>query len=347
MTQKPDNFDSYLIGSRLSMRQVFLMALVLGLLIPAVIITVLSFNLQRERMENQLAVDQKRLLDIVALGMQEPLWNLSRQAGAPLVSSVMDDPRVISIRVSDTQSNTVFLSTLRSERRIGSVAFVQKDVVYRGEAIGQVSIEFDTEHLAIDQRNQLKNLLMIVVAQLLLSVLLIMTILHSRFLRPIRQLSDQATQLAALKLDEPFHWGRHDEIGTVGKHLEWMRAELKRLIDELKSKTLALEADIERRREVEDALRRSENKYRELFWSNLDGIVIKLAGRADHRRQPGLPEPAGLQPRSAETAELLEPAGPRERAAGALQPGPQGDALRLPATNSKCSTSTVSATRFR
>jgi PAS domain S-box-containing protein len=25
---------------------------------------------------------------------------------------------------------------------------------------------------------------------------------------------------------------------------------------------------------VEDALRRSENKYRELFWSNLDGIVI-------------------------------------------------------------------------
>src|SRR5574343_417304 len=274
MTQKPDNFDSYLIGSRWSMRQVFLMALVLGLLIPAVIITVLSFNLQRERMENQLAVDQKRLLDIVALGMQEPLWNLSRQAGAPLVSSVMDDQRVISIRVSDTQSNTVFLSTLRSERRIGSVAFVQKDVVYRGEAIGQVSIEFDTEHLAIDQRNQLKNLLMIVVAQLLLSVLLIMTILHSRFLRPIRQLSDQATQLAALKLDEPFHWGRQDEIGTVGKHLEWMRAELKRLIDELKSKTLALEADIERRREVEDALRRSENKYRELFWSNLDGIVI-------------------------------------------------------------------------
>ncbi|MBP7582145.1 MAG: sensor domain-containing diguanylate cyclase, partial [Vogesella sp.] len=111
MTQKPDNLDSYLIGSRLSLRQVFLMALVLGLLIPAVIITVLSYNLQRERMENQLAVDQKRLLDIVALGMQEPLWNLSRQAGAPLVSSVMDDTRVISIRVSDTQSNTVFLST--------------------------------------------------------------------------------------------------------------------------------------------------------------------------------------------------------------------------------------------
>ncbi len=274
MTRQAETFDYSQPGGRLSLRQAFLIAVVLGLLIPALLISFLSFNLQRDKMETQLAVDQNRLLEIVALGMQEPLWNLSRQAGAPLVSSVMDDDRIISVRVSDTQSNTIFLSALRSERRIGGVAFVQKPVVYRGEEIGQVNIEFDTEHLGIAQKNQLKDLLLIVAAQLLLSIVLIMSILNSRFLKPIRQLSEQATQLAALQLDQPFLWGRQDEIGTVGKHLEWMRAELKRLIDELKAKTLALEADIERRREVEDALRRSENKYRELFWSNLDGIVI-------------------------------------------------------------------------
>lgn len=273
MTKQTELTDFARKGS-LSLRQAFLIAVVLGLLIPALLISVLSFNLQRESMENQLATDQSRLLEIVALGMQEPLWNLSRQAGAPLVTSVMDDQRIISVRVTDTQSNTIFLSALRSERRIGGVAFVQKPVVYRGEEIGQVTIEFDTEHLSIALKDQLKDLLLIVLAQLSLSILLIMSILNSRFLKPIRQLSDQATQLAALKLDQPFHWGRQDEIGTVGKHLEWTRAELKRLIDELKAKTIALEADIERRREVEDALRRSENKYRELFWSNLDGIVI-------------------------------------------------------------------------
>ncbi|AXK38140.1 EAL domain-containing protein [Crenobacter cavernae] len=259
---------------RLTLRQMFLIAVVLGLLIPALLITLVGFSAQRDKLTQGLETDQRRLLDIVSLGMQEPLWNLSRQAGSPLLASVMDDARVIAIRVTDTQSNTVFLSALRSERRIGSVAFVQKPVLYRGEEIGQVSIEFDTEHLAIELNSQLKNLILLVLAQLALSGLLIFWLLQSRFFRPMQTLTEQATQLAGLKLDEPFAWSRGDELGRLGNHLEWTRAELKRLIDELRAKTLALESDMARRREVEEALRRSEGKYRELFWSNLDGIVI-------------------------------------------------------------------------
>lgn len=274
MTSSRQSAVNQTVASRFSLRVVVLVAVILGLLIPASIITVLGFGLQRDNMVAQLETDQRRLLDIVALGMQEPLWNLSRQAGSPLIASVMEDSRVISVRVTDTQSNTVFLYALRSERRIGGVSFVQKPVIYRGEEIGQVTIEFDTEHLTIAQSNQLKNLLMILFAQLGLSILLIVGILHSRFLKPMRTLTEQATHLAELHLDTPFLWERKDEIGRLGRHLEWTRAELKRLIDELRAKTLALESDIARRREVEDALRRSENKYRELFWSNLDGIVI-------------------------------------------------------------------------
>jgi diguanylate cyclase (GGDEF)-like protein/PAS domain S-box-containing protein len=259
---------------RLSLRQLFLIAVILGLLLPAVLITSVTFSTRREQLVQQLETDQRRILDIVALGMQEPLWNLSRQAGSPLLASVMDDTRVISIRVTDTQSNTVFLSALRSERRIGSVAFVQKPVLYRGEEIGQVSIEFDTENLAIQLHNQFKSLVLLVAAQIALSGLLIVWVLQMRFFRPLRTLTEQATQLAALKLEETFVWSRGDELGSLGNHLEWTRSELKRLIDELRAKTQALEADMARRREVEDALRRSESKYRELFWSNLDGIVI-------------------------------------------------------------------------
>ncbi|MCD4500656.1 bifunctional diguanylate cyclase/phosphodiesterase [Chromobacterium vaccinii] len=265
MAQQADEKSTASTG--LNLRDVFLIAVILGLLIPASIISYLSFNIQKDNLTTQLETDQRRLLDIVALGMQEPLWNLSRQAGNPLIASVMEDPRVISIRVTDTQSNQVFLSAVRSERRIGSVSYVEKPVIYRGEAIGQVTMEFDNENLAIALSNQVKNILMILAAQLVLSIMLIMSILHSRFLSPMRL-------LAELKLDSPFEWSRRDELGRLGTHLEWTRSELKRLVDELRAKTLALEADIARRREVEDALRRSENKYRELFWSNLDGIVI-------------------------------------------------------------------------
>ncbi|MBX9298172.1 EAL domain-containing protein [Chromobacterium piscinae] len=272
MAQQADEKSTASTG--LNLRDVFLIAVILGLLIPASIISYLSFNIQKDNLTTQLETDQRRLLDIVALGMQEPLWNLSRQAGNPLIASVMEDPRVISIRVTDTQSNQIFLSAVRSERRIGSVSYVEKPVIYRGEAIGQVTMEFDNENLAIALSNQVKNILMILAAQLVLSIMLIMSILHSRFLSPMRLLTEQARLLAELKLDSPFEWSRRDELGRLGTHLEWTRSELKRLVDELRAKTLALEADIARRREVEDALRRSENKYRELFWSNLDGIVI-------------------------------------------------------------------------
>ncbi|MBV8649011.1 EAL domain-containing protein [Paludibacterium sp.] len=258
----------------LSLRTVFLIAVLLGVLIPVVLIGALTLNLQRETATAALATDERRVLDILALGMQEPLWNLSRQSGAPLIESVMDDPRVVSIRVTDTQSNTVFLSSMRSDRAIGSVSVLQKPVIYRGEEIGLVTIVFDTEHLANQLKSDLQHMVMTLLAQIVLSMLLIMALLHSRFLRPIRELTHQATQLAELKLEGHFDWARGDEIGRLGRHLEWTRSELKRLFDELRAKTIALEADIARRREMEEALRRSETKYRELFWSNLDGIVI-------------------------------------------------------------------------
>src|SRR5689334_23383593 len=105
MTSSRQSAVNQTVASRFSLRVVVLVAVILGLLIPASIITVLGFGLQRDNMVAQLETDQRRLLDIVALGMQEPLWNLSRQAGSPLIASVMEDSRVISVRVTDTQSN--------------------------------------------------------------------------------------------------------------------------------------------------------------------------------------------------------------------------------------------------
>lgn len=261
-------------SSILSLRAVFLIAVVLGLLIPASLIGALSYNLQREILTAHLRRDQLRLLDIVTFGIQEPLWNFNEQAGVPLLASVMEDPSVISVQIIDKQSNRVFLSNAHNERRVGGVAFARKPIMYHGEEIGLVMMEFDTESLAIALQDQLTDLLLILSGQLTLSIVLIMGILHFRFLKPVRLLTEQATQLAELKLDVPFSWNRLDEIGLLGNHIEWTRAELKRLIDELKSKTLALETDIVRRREVEEALRRSETRYRDLFCSNLDGIVI-------------------------------------------------------------------------
>ncbi|MCW3479787.1 EAL domain-containing protein [Neisseriaceae bacterium JH1-16] len=261
-------------GRRLSLRQLFLMAVALGLLIPAILSSAIGFTMQRQELTSRFVADQRRLLEVVALGMQEPLWNLSRPSGAPLLASLMEDSRVISVQVTDNLSNTIFMSAVRSERRLGEVEVLKKPVVYRGEEIGEVSIEFDRQHIITEQTHLLLNFALLLLIQLVCATLLIMLILHQRFLKPMQRLAEQIAALAGLRLDGRFDWPDHDEVSQLGRKLEATRAELKRLVDESEAKTLALETDISRRREVEDALRRSETKYRELFWSNLDGIVI-------------------------------------------------------------------------
>ena len=56
-------------SSILSLRAVFLIAVVLGLLIPASLIGALSYNLQREILTAHLRRDQLRLLDIVTFAL--------------------------------------------------------------------------------------------------------------------------------------------------------------------------------------------------------------------------------------------------------------------------------------
>ena len=262
------------ILSRLSLRQLFLLAVVGGLLIPALLASVFGYRVQRDQLVERFGHEQQRMLEIVSFGMQEPLWNLNRQSGSPLLESVMDDKRVLSVQVYDTLSGTPFLSSQRENPQAHPGAVFERPVVHRGETIGVVRIAFDTRHLDEMLERQLVSLLMIVLAQLVVSILLIIAILNSRFLRPMQQLSAQAGELAALRLDQAFEWHRQDELGAVGRHLEWARIELRRLLGELGEKTRALQEDIRHRREVEEALRRSEGKYRELFHSSLDGILI-------------------------------------------------------------------------
>jgi hypothetical protein len=52
-------------ASALSLRVVFLIAVLLGVLIPAALIGALTLNLQRETATTDLQTDQRRLLDIV------------------------------------------------------------------------------------------------------------------------------------------------------------------------------------------------------------------------------------------------------------------------------------------
>src|SRR5438105_11345845 len=88
---------------RFKLRLSVLLAVVGGLLLPAAVGSLLIIDYQRQALSRNLAADHARLTEILALGIEGSLWNMSTEVGRPLVLSVLGDPRVVRVGVRDTR----------------------------------------------------------------------------------------------------------------------------------------------------------------------------------------------------------------------------------------------------
>ena len=157
---------------RLKLRASIVVAVVVGLLIPVSVGSLLTLGHRESMLAQQLASDHRRLTEILTLGMQEPLWNLSHDAGRPLFDSLLSDERVASLMVRDKKFG-VFLAQAHPERRKGRQLKLDRDVVYNGNVIGYVSVEMDSGQLDAAVASDRRAFALTVLGQLLLSLLLI------------------------------------------------------------------------------------------------------------------------------------------------------------------------------
>jgi signal transduction histidine kinase len=248
---------------QLKLRASIVLAVVVGLLIPATITSRLTLGQREQALTLDLEADQQRLADILALGMQEPLWNLNQDAGRSLFDSLLSDKRVAALTVRDKKFGE-FLASEHPERRKGRQQKVERDVVYNGEVIGSVSVVIDSGQLDAEIARDRTMYALTVLGQLLLSLLLIVFLLQARLLVPIRRLMQESQRLAHRQLSEPFEWHSQDELGSLGNSLERTRQALQALFDEIEAKNRALQRDIERRMLVEKELQQHREHLEEL-----------------------------------------------------------------------------------
>jgi signal transduction histidine kinase len=248
----------------LNLRASIVLAVICGLLIPVSISTLLTLRQQERALEEQFSSDHQRLAELLALGLQDPLWNLSSEAAWPLFDSVLSDERVASVVVSDSKAG-VFLSRGHPERRQGKQVMLARNIVHDNDVvIGSVAIEMDTGRLDSAVANYRRIFMLTVIGQLMLSLILIITLLQVRVLAPIKRLMRESEQLARREHNIPFVWSRGDEIGSLGRTLESTRQALQELFNALEAKNLTLKGDIERRVQIESELKRHRDHLEEL-----------------------------------------------------------------------------------
>jgi PAS domain S-box-containing protein len=261
-------------ASLLTLRRSIVLTVVGGLVIPALLINgygwYASYHGEVEQRTARIAEQNATAL---ANGISEYLWNNNRAAAiAALDGALLHNDDLVRIDLSDSSHRT-FASSEQAARRNGHIAEATSPVFYRGQAIGNLRVEFSGAHLQQLLLDNLQHQVFALIAQIVLSILLILLLLNRRLVRPLQQLNAHMANLTQHRLDQPIAWTRMDEIGRLAQGLEATRHSLHNLVGTFDQNQRALLDDIEQRAHVELELYEREAHFRTLVERNPVALI--------------------------------------------------------------------------
>jgi diguanylate cyclase (GGDEF)-like protein/PAS domain S-box-containing protein len=204
-----------------------------GLVIPAIIGSYLLIGVH-EQQSARVALNEslQRNADILALGMQESLWNMNAESAHSLVESVMRDRSVLQVQVVG-QADTQFMHVHSPRQPAGNVYRAEREILVRGERIGRIMVEMDDARSQQELREKQVSYVFVLAAQLMVSLLLIVLFLNSRLIKPLRKLMGFSDRLSHGDFETRLDLAGRDELGRLGKQLEQMRVAIKRLFEDI------------------------------------------------------------------------------------------------------------------
>lgn len=263
-----------------SLRQIAIIGVGLGILLPAI---VLGTWMLKVRHDNERAFYLQTLAtqyaDVLAQAAATPLWNVDQEGVASLADALMRNPDVVIVRVEEPQEGIFVERKTDSVTKESRLHVVRRLIVYNGDPIGSATIAMDLSVIDAKLRHELLTALATLVAQVVLSMVLVFVVLNQRVIRPIVKLKRDAIRLARGELDEPLEWQRNDEIGLLAGGLDSMRHDLRERIAEIGQKNEELQQQLNERIAAEQALRYAEEKLRTLF--NASPIAISVTRYGD------------------------------------------------------------------
>jgi len=204
-----------------------------GLAVPAAIGSYVLIGVH-EKESARIALNEslQRNADILALGMQESLWNMNAESAHSLVESVMRDKSVVRVEVVG-QADTQFMHVDSPRKPTSNIYRAEREITVRGERIGRITVEMDDARSQQDLREKQWSYLLVLAAQLMVSLVLIVLFLNARLIRPLRKLTGFSDRLARGDFDTQLTVRGRDELGRLSLQLEQMRVAIKHLFEDI------------------------------------------------------------------------------------------------------------------
>ncbi|MGH8856221.1 MAG: HAMP domain-containing protein, partial [Telluria sp.] len=187
---------------------------------------------EREATARTLNAALQRNADILALGVQESLWDMNLEAARSLADSFMRDPAVVRVEVRGL-SQAEFINR-HAPLLPGARAYrAERAIVVRGQTIGHVVLEMGDYYSQQELRAKQRNYVLVLAIQLGVSLLLIGLLIRRRLLQPLRTLTGFSDRLARGDFDTPLALGADDELGRLGGQMERMRVAIGQLFADI------------------------------------------------------------------------------------------------------------------
>ena len=210
-----------------------LLVVIGGLVVPAILGSYLLVGVQEQK-SAQTALNEslQRNADILALGMQESLWNMNAESAHSLVDSVMRDPSVVRVQVIG-QAETQFMNVQSPNLKVGNVYRAERDILVRGERIGRILVEMDDARSQQELRTKQSKYGLVLAGQIAISLVLIILFLNRRLVVPLRKLMSFSDRLSRGDFDTRLGLDGNDELGRLGSQMEQMRRAIRTLFDDI------------------------------------------------------------------------------------------------------------------
>jgi len=230
-----------------SLRNAVILALGVGLLVPTSLVLMYDWQASRHTAMEDLRRDLGRTVEVLALSLSEPIWQVSAELAQPMIDAQTSAPRFVRVLVIEPNNAQPFIQMQRPDPDPDLTLTLTRPVTRDGREIAQLTVAMSAAPLLEAKQNEAWRALARSVGILTLSLVLILGVMQRRVLHPMDKLSRAAEELAAGRLDQPLELLGEDEIARVGIAMERMRQALLRAFEDLRGHASTLEDQVAQR----------------------------------------------------------------------------------------------------